>query len=142
MTGLYLPILKRMASGTAIVVDAVTKRCLDVFVRNDSTHPLYVSGVSGLTVLETRFHDISSTNINGVAGAFVEIGTPAPADVANTILKMRVTCTFGTPVAIRKGVDATAAAAGAGLHYLRPFRHPDRRDHLLDARRCVWRRRW
>lgn len=111
MMGLYLANLKRMASGTSLVVGVATKRCLDVFVRNDASNPIYVAGVSGLEVLEYRFHDCSSTQINQVGGAYVEIETAAA--IANTIQKMIICPTFGEPLIIRKAADAAAAAAQA-----------------------------
>jgi hypothetical protein len=109
MVGLYLANLKRMASGTSLVVGAATKRCLDVFVRNDAAHPIFVAGVSGMSVLEYRFHDTNVTNINNSAGAYVEIDTPAA--LANVIQKIIVSPTFGEPLIIRAAADAAAAAA-------------------------------
>lgn len=118
---LYFPNLRAAgdrptATGT-VVTDASTvdKTCLDVFARNDAVNPLYVSTSAG-TVVETRFHDCSSTQINGSAGAFVEIETAAA--LTHTITQMMVNCTFGEPIRIRKAATALAAASASDIALL------------------------
>lgn len=74
-----------------------------------------VSG-GGTQTLETRLHDCSVVNINDNAGAFIQIETAAA--LANAISKMKVSCTFGEPIQIRKGANAAAALAGTDLALL------------------------
>lgn len=104
------------ATGTQVTdAAASTKICLDTFVRNDNSNPIFISS-STKTVLETRFHDCSSTTINAVGGAFVEIATAAA--LANTIKLMKVACTFGEPISIRKAANAGAAATASDIALL------------------------
>jgi hypothetical protein len=113
---IFLKTINKLVTGTNVTDSAaVIHRAMDVFARNSIADPLYVSGVSGLTVKEVRYHDTSSVNIQANSGAFVEIGTGATsglaAAVANTILNMKVACTFGEPIVIRKAASAAAALA-------------------------------
>lgn len=103
----WLSNLKKAATGTLVG----TSECLDVRPQNTAGTPIYVSGVGAASgrVLETRFHDTSSTTINASGGTWVQIG--GATALANTITKMKVSCTFGEPIGIRKAATAGAAAA-------------------------------
>lgn len=103
----WLNNLKKAATGTLVG----TKQCLDVSPQNTALTPIYVSGIgsSAGAVKETRFHDCSSTNIAAAGGTWVQIG--GATALANTITKMKVSCTFGEPIGIRKAATAGAAAA-------------------------------
>lgn len=104
---IYFANLKRAITGTTVGA----KQALDVNVVQS-----VVPGGTGLSVLETRFHSCASTNIQGSGGSFVEIETAAA--LANTISKMKVSCTFGEPISIRIGANAAAAAAANDIALL------------------------
>lgn len=78
----------------------------DVFVANTNSSPVIVE-IATLTVLETRFHQGSVTNINGSAGAWVAFG--GGAALANDTKKILLTSTMGEPLEF--GVGASAGAA-------------------------------
>jgi len=103
---IYFSNLKRAITGTTVGA----KHALDVNVLAT------VSPGSAEVVQETRYHDNSSVNIQNNAGTFVEIGTsPAAAALGVAITKIKVNCTFGEPIVIRKGANAAAALAGSDL---------------------------
>lgn len=104
---IYFANLKRAITGTTVG----SKQALDVNVVQS-----VIPGGTGLSVLETRFHECSVTNIQAKSGSFVEIESAAA--LANTISKMKVSCTFGEPISIRKGANAAAAAAATDLALL------------------------
>lgn len=109
----YLSNLKKVVTGTAVS----TKQCMDVAPQNTAGTPLYISSVGAATyVRETRFHDCSSVNIAASGGTWVQIG--GSTALANTITKMKVSCTFGEPIGIRKAASAVAAAALSDDHAL------------------------
>lgn len=101
---IYFANLKRAITGTTVG----SKQALDVNVVQS-----VVPGGSGQTVLETRYHDCAVDTINNNGGAFIEIETAAA--LANTIALMKISCTFGQPIVIRKAANAGAAAAAADL---------------------------
>lgn len=116
---LYFPNLKKPNTGTQVTkADASTGMCLDVFARNTVLDPLYVSGVSGMRVRETRFHDASAAGINAAAGAFVEVGGATAAAFTNTILSVQISYTAGEPLAFRIAASAVAAAALATDNFI------------------------
>lgn len=104
---IWFPNIREVSTGTTVA----TSRCLDVSPKNTAGTPLYVSdvGSAGTSVLETRFHDAASTNINDSAGAFVEIETAAA--LASNITVLKVNSTIGEPLAFGAGADAGAAAS-------------------------------
>ena len=117
---IYFANLKRAITGTTVGAS----NALDVNVVQS-----VVPGAAGLEVLETRFHDCSVTNIQAVGGSFVEIETAAA--LANTISKMKVSCTFGEPISIRKAANAGAAAAAADIALLNQGQSADFEVSLL-----------
>ncbi len=106
MTPLWVINLKQFITGTTVG----GKYCLDVNVLN--TVPVPVTPAN-YAFKEYRFHDVSLTNINASAGAFIQLVTAA--DIANTIAEMRVNWNGGAALIISKGADATAAALAANI---------------------------
>lgn len=125
---LYYPNLraagqKPTSTGTTVTdVNGDERACLDIFARSSIAEPLLVSGVgfAAGSIREARFHDTSVTNINGSAGAFIQVGTGAYAALAvsNVIANIKVNAAFGEPLVFRLGANAGAAAAAADLFLL------------------------
>lgn len=104
----------------------------------DSSGNSFVLGVSGLQVLETRFHDMSSVTINDSAGLFVEIGTPAGAAIASTIQRLQLSYTAGEPLCFRIGANAAAAAANPNKFIINQGEGPTTLDISLLAGDRLW----
>lgn len=103
---IYFANLKRAITGTTVGA----KHALDVNVLAT------VAPGSAEVVQETRYHNNATTNIQSSAGNYVEIGTdPAASALGVAITKIKVNCTFGEPISIRKGANAAAADAGTDL---------------------------
>ncbi len=91
--------LQQNATGTEIG----SKNALDVNIANASPVPVTQGG----DVLVTEFHNISSVNINGSAGAFVALGSGSA--LASDIVQIQVSYTAGQPLEF--GIGASAGAA-------------------------------
>lgn len=71
-----------------------------------------LTSVNADDVTDTRHHDCSVTNINGSAGALVEIrrdNANAGAALAAAVKKIHVSCTFGEPIEILSGANSGSA---------------------------------
>lgn len=126
--------LKAILTGTSVG----SRYAADVFVRNDSANPIPVQGVSGVQTLETRIHDCSAAGINNNAGAFVQIGAPTPADIANTISKVQISSNVGEPLCFRIGADATAAASAENKFIVNQGEGPTTVDVSLASGDKLW----
>jgi hypothetical protein len=61
------------------------------------------------TVVSTKFHDISSVNINANSGAFVEVR--AVGALPSDVTRINMSYTAAQPLQFRAAADAAAAAA-------------------------------
>lgn len=71
-----------------------------------------LTGVNADDVIGTRHHDCSVTQINGSAGALVEIqqdNSTAGAALAAAVKKIHLSCTFGEPIEILSGANSGSA---------------------------------
>lgn len=110
-TVIYFPNLKASGDRPTLTGTMVgTKACMDVNVANSVAIPVALTSFS---YKEHRFHDVSLTNINASAGAFIEVVTAAA--IANTITEMRVNWNGGAAFIISTGADATAAALSTNI---------------------------
>lgn len=78
-----------------------------------------LTSINADDIIATRHHDCSVTNINGSAGALVELrqdnataGTSLPAAVK----KIHISCTFGEPIEILSGANSGSATRKAVLN--------------------------
>lgn len=107
------------ATGTTVTDAAIVDHtCLDVFARNDSSNPLYVTGSSTSTfnILKQDIHDASASSINGSGGAYKAFGSAITIPAGTKYVQISSTC--GEPIEVAFGADATAAATSAKKAYL------------------------
>jgi hypothetical protein len=132
---LHFPNLKAQnerANHTGTLVDddqAVEHVCLDVFARNDSANPLFVSAaVSTANILGQDFHDAADTNVNDTGGAYVALGggvtIPAGTDF------VQVSSTMGEPIEISFAADLASAGASTKKIYLVPGGAPGKLEFI------------
>lgn len=98
MKGLWLPNIKRFLAGTLIGGSP----CLNVNVLNTVPVP---TAAANYAYKEHRFMDASVTTINKSSGAWVQVGD-TPADIANTIVEMRVNANLGAALQFGSGPNA------------------------------------
>lgn len=131
---LFFPNLKRSneraaATGTSVTAaDASVHACLDTFVRNDASNPIYTSATSTLNILGQEIHDAATTGINGSAGAYVAFGAAATIPAGTKYVQISSTC--GEPLQVAFGADATAAATSAKKAYLVPGGAPGKLEFI------------
>lgn len=65
----------------------------------------------GDDIVHTEFHDLSSTNMNGSAGAFVALGTGVA--MPSNVKSVRLSSSTGTPFTVRVAASAGAAASAS-----------------------------
>jgi hypothetical protein len=98
------------ATGTGVTdFGGADKVCLDVFARNDSSNPLYISGSSTFNIVGQDFHDASSANINAVGGAYVALGAGVTIPAGTKYVQISSTC--GEPLDIAFAANLAGAAA-------------------------------
>ena len=120
---LYFPNLRAIgekptATGTDVTDAAlVDHSCLDVFVRNDSTNPIFATtSESQKNILGQDIHDAATTGVNGSAGAYVAFG--AAVTIPATTKKVQISSTMGEPLEISFADVLANAGASVKKVYL------------------------
>lgn len=114
MRPLWLPNIKKFTTGRTVG----SAQCIQVSVEN--TVPIPITPAN-YTYKERRFHLPATTNINGRAGAWIQLDANSdnagstPADIANTISEMRISLNGSDALEIGKGANSGAVTVIAAI---------------------------
>jgi hypothetical protein len=126
----YFANLKKAITG-ALVTDAsaVIHRCADVFARNDSSNPLFVTLSGGFTLQNLAdIHDAASVNINAVSGAYKALGAAITIPAGTDFIQ--VSSTLDEPCEIVFAANIGTIGAGSPRLYLVPGGAPGKLDFI------------